>query len=190
MHSGTNTDPQVEVWVGLLHGNGIGSVNAPDSPIAGDVAVSLVLRTDAAAQTLTGSIAFGDANSAPTLNALPLGVMPNRYYLSFWYSARFFVVTGFEYRVIALYQTGAQLRFSLSSAQLWRSWCCQDDGSYNCPDPVPSEDTQIDPLGPITCTQLPITLTFELRIDGDRMEGTWFPSSYPPPAMVKLRRRH
>jgi hypothetical protein len=190
--AGAPSELGVEVWVGTLHNAFVGGVSwQPDDTalLTADVAAVLVLRDDADGKLQSGTIAFGKASEAPTLDALPSD--QDAGLDAFWYVARHHLLEGFDYRILSAARSTTQLSFLLSSAQLWQSWCCHGDGSYECPAEVPAYYEGPGALGPsMRCSDLPITQSFDLRIDGELMEGTLAPGDDIAHPVLRLRRQH
>ena len=191
---------EIEVWVGELHDGSIISVDSPAAPETAtrDAAAVFVLRRDSAGEQIAGSAAFGDASHPPTLAALSK-VGPEGFDATlslivpfFWGYARSGIVTGFEYTMLAVKHGEAQLSFTISGAELWRQWCCQPDGSYACPPEVkaPFYLNTRDSDSRRLCAELPPTLSFNMRIDGDMMEGSIQPAAdgWDAVPVIRLRR--
>jgi hypothetical protein len=183
----------MEVWIGTLHNALITGVSSPIGVAAmaqRDVAAVVVMHSGADGKLRSGTVAFGRASEAPTLNAVPRN--GDAGLNSFWYTAQYGLLEGFDYRMLSVTRSATQLRFLVSATQLWQAWCCHEDGSYECPDQVPAyyQGGGLAPKKTLSCSDLLPTQSFDLRIDGDLMEGTLAPAGdYFAQPVLRVRRQ-
>jgi hypothetical protein len=173
----------------------VGYVNGSDPVYSGaprDESCAIVLTHDASGGALSGSIAFGDASAAPRVDVLPPASSSGGPSAPFWYYANYGVVAGFPYSLLDVERGDQRLRFGISAQQLWRSWCCHD-GSFACPANVPGPHDMCDgscSLSAKCSAPLPITVSFDLSIDGNTMEGVMVREEIgTPPFVPELRLR-
>jgi hypothetical protein len=146
-----------------------------------------LLNDDPDGQLVSGSIALGTASEAPTLHALPAGNTST----PFWYAAQYGLVEGFDYQMLSIQRSAIRLRFLLSAGQLWQSWCCDAGGTFDCPAQVAVASPAHGAPTARSCIDLSPTQSFDLRIEGDTMEGTIAPAAADfTPAVLRVRRMH
>jgi hypothetical protein len=184
----------IEIWLGILHNvPNLCSVKEPNGnmQLLSDTPAAVLLQNDADGAIVSGHIAFGSADAAPTLDALPaFSSSFSQFYQSFWECAPQGLTEGFDYQMLAVQRSPGRLAFALSREQLWQTWCCQPDGTYACPAQVQGQYMESQRTPVTACTDRPVTDTFNLRIDGETMEGSVTPSYTFPATELRLRRQH